>query len=101
MDNPELQAEHFARYVFDCGRADDPWGYANADFWNSGLADEPIASETKMAFNTVMTAAILKNEDSEERVKQLLEIQKAGWNATEPGELIDLFQQADKVCGRA
>lgn len=64
-----MDFEELAKAVLKCGRAKDPWGYANADnahyLYNS-------SDKGKVMMNTIIDVAIHDNQNNSGLVKNLL-----------------------------
>lgn len=79
-----MHFENLARKVFDCNRAGDPWGYAEAG--NAYLLYEP-EEEGKQMMHTIIDVAIWNNKNNEQFVKALLVIKDKVTNTNKAGEL--------------
>jgi hypothetical protein len=84
-----MDFEELARAVFKCRRAEDHWGYANAD--NAHYLHE--SSETgKVMMNTIIDIAIRDNQNNSDLVQELLVFKNKVIRSSKKDNLFDLVE---------
>src|SRR4051812_19569372 len=83
-----MHFEDLARSVFNCDRAGDPWGYANAD-----SAPHLLNFDGKAKFFTIIDVAIWENRDNNDLVNGLLEVRSSIMVAAENDNSTDFLHQ--------
>lgn len=66
-----MDFEELAKAVFKCRRAEDPWGYANADMAHHLYESSDTG---KLMLNTIIDIAIHDNKQNNDLIEKLLDL---------------------------
>lgn len=89
--NPAMNYEHLGTGAFNCSRAKDPWGYANAD-WYSSLLD----SEGKRALSTILIKLVIDNTKNKFADK-FISLENKVWKAKTRKQINTIINEAIKL----
>ncbi|RDV11483.1 hypothetical protein DXT99_24425 [Pontibacter diazotrophicus] len=89
--DPSARFEGLLRYAFNCGKAEDPFGYARQEEF-SGFVDE-IRFSARRALATGLIKLVIDNPDNE-YTDRLKELETSVWEAKTQDQIIQIIDAA-------